>query len=1556
MAADLDIVGTAAVDIVPVLPNFHDRLKARVLPSADRIGEDVGRRLGEAITRHVVVDIPDAVNAGGRRARVAATRQGADTGGAFGNAVRRKLEEAFRSLPKANVRLGDTGINADIDRLRARIETLSGKRIGLDIEAGAALREITEIDAALQRLASENPSVQVDAGTAAARAALAEVQHAINGVDRDDVHVRVHVDTAGALSALRGLGIALAAVSLIPVAPVAVAGLGAITSMALAAGAGVGALALAAVPAIKSVTGAIQAKSAAEREATSATKNSASSAASAAQRALTLAGAQAALASAHRQAAQSIAQANRQVEDAERAVAQAAQRAMQQREQSAQAVERAERSLTDAKRQALDAEQALTQARTDAAQQLESFNDRLIDGGLAQRDAALRTREALEELKQVQADPKATDIQIERAQLAYDQAKQAQTEGAKSFDQLQKDAAKAKKAGVDGNTGVKRAAEQLAQAQRNVGDQTRAVADAQREAARAQIAAAQGVADAQWSLSVAVENAANAQAQAADSVASAERGLQSARLSGASTAKQSAGAADSYRKALAALTPEQRDMYDALAGPRGLTKAFKDWSTSLQPDVLPLLTRGINAAKAALPGLTPLVRGAAEAVGILFDDASRELKTPFWQGFKRDIDTSAKPAILGLGRTVGNVLKGMAGTVDAFLPHIDDFADRMVKSSGRFANWGTSLKGSPAFERFLAYAGERGPLVAETLGSIAGAFLSIGGALSPIATPLLKVIGKTADGIASIADTLPWLIQLMYGFWVVTKLITIAQIAFNVAASMNPYVLIALAIIALVSLVIYAYKKWGWFHDAVNAAWDGIKKAALWAWDNVLKPVFSYIWDGLKQIGDVAVWLWQKVFVPVWNFISLAARVAAAIILTLVIAPLLIAFNALGAVGKWLWEKALKPAWNSIANAAVELWEKYLKPALQHIWDGVKWVGDKFVWLYDHAVKPAAGWVADKATWLYDKALKPVFDNVWRGLKWVGDKFGWLYDHAVKPVAGWIADKTGWLYDKGVKPAFDSIKSAVRLVAESFGKAKDAIRDAWYKVAGIAARPVNFVIKTVYTNGIKAVWDKVAGFVGLGKLPNAPKLLNESPKLLEAGGTVGNGWGVARPMVTNRPTAIVGEGNPRYPEYVIPTDPKYRARALSLHQAAGTQLLESGGILGGAIDWAKTAAGVLLDPAKVWKELTSGILSKVADGVGPSPMGKAVGKYPVRMVGGLKGMLVDAVQSMFAGGGGVGQWIKPVNVPYGTRFGVAGPMWSSGHHTGLDFPAPVGTPIKAVAGGTVASVGTAGPYGNHLEINHGGGLMSLYAHMSKILAGLGQVVGQGDVIGKVGATGNVTGPHLHLEARLNGKTVDPMPYLTSIRGGSKISSGIAAAKNFAKGQLRYFGWGPREFSPLEKLWEGESGWRYNATNPSSGAYGIPQALPASKMASAGPDWKTNAATQIQWGMDYIKHRPDYGSPSAAYAKWLSRSPHWYDEGGYLQPGLSLVANGTGRPEPVFTSGQWATLSAAKSGPTAVNNEVRVFVGDREITDIVRTEIHTHEGQVATDINNGRWVS
>jgi len=98
-------------------------------------------------------------------------------------------------------------------------------------------------------------------------------------------------------------------------------------------------------------------------------------------------------------------------------------------------------------------------------------------------------------------------------------------------------------------------------------------------------------------------------------------------------------------------------------------------------------------------------------------------------------------------------------------------------------------------------------------------------------------------------------------------------------------------------------------------------------------------------------------------------------------------------------------------------------------------------------------------------------------------------------------------------------------------------------------------------------------------------------------------------------------------------------------------------------------------------------------------------------------------------------------------------------------------------------------------------------------------------------------------------------------------------KAVARLLLPEYGFGEGQWSCLDRLWIGESDWRWWVANPSSGAYGIPQSLPGSKMASVADDWKTNPVTQIKWGLQYIKS--SYGTPCNALSQWLARSPHWY---------------------------------------------------------------------------------
>jgi uncharacterized protein YabE (DUF348 family) len=142
-----------------------------------------------------------------------------------------------------------------------------------------------------------------------------------------------------------------------------------------------------------------------------------------------------------------------------------------------------------------------------------------------------------------------------------------------------------------------------------------------------------------------------------------------------------------------------------------------------------------------------------------------------------------------------------------------------------------------------------------------------------------------------------------------------------------------------------------------------------------------------------------------------------------------------------------------------------------------------------------------------------------------------------------------------------------------------------------------------------------------------------------------------------------------------------------------------------------------------------------------------------------------------------------------------------------------------------------------------------------------QVVG-GVVVGRTPIASVVTTPPVTQVVRV-GTAELPDPSTVAVEPGTAQAMGkeMAAAR----------GWGDDQFACLLSLWNKESGWRVNAENRSSGAYGIPQALPGSKMATVGADWQTNPATQITWGLNYISAR--YGTPCGAWAH--SQAKGWY---------------------------------------------------------------------------------
>ncbi|MEU9611919.1 hypothetical protein AB0D56_10240 [Streptomyces sp. NPDC048209] len=1571
-------VGSVEVDVIPNTRGIYQRLKGALVPAATRAGNDagdaagrafgpamqaqiagvglqIGRQIGQQIAAQITAQIrtslTQGIRQGGAAARPAATRQGEETGGAFARAARARIEAAFRSLPDVTVGADTSEADSDLQALRARMETLASKRIGVDIDAAAARAEITDIEEQLRRLGASHPDVTVRADTARARAELAAVREEIDrisanpghirletdgsfgqrlraqvqaaeaslpninigadtspaqaelaslraqltslgdqrvGIDIDaatalaritelqarlqrlsasdaDVAVRVdaanamaqlavvqamvtrldgqtarvNVNTTGALGAILHLTAAFAGLAVIPALPIAAAGLGAIAAAATSAAVGLGALAAVAAPAIINIAGALQAQKAAQDAASAATLKGAQSNGQGASKALQMAGAQQSLATAHRNAARQISQAEQAVGDAVRSAAEANRQAAQQVKQarqsladavqsaadrqrdSAEQVARAEESLADAQRTARQAQQDLTQARRDAAQELADLADQLVNAQLSERDGVLDVQEAAAKLRAVQAKGAlASLVEQQRAQLAYDQAVQRLKEQKAETKALSAEKKKADKAGVEGSETVKAAQERIAEAEKNVADQGKALAKARDDAARQQVKSQQDIAGAQEKVAEAQRNVAKTQADgarsvqraqeslaaaqqsAADSVASAQRQIASASQSAAGGVDQAALAQAKYQAELAKLTPAARGTFNAFVS---LKSAFTEWSRALQPQVMPLFTRALEGIKNSLPGLTPFVLAAARAISTLQDRVSAGFKSPWWREFKQDLAGSVEPALVGVGASFGRVFKGMAGIIQAFLPHMESISRRMQEITGRFATWGTNLKGSEEFEGFLAYSSRMGPVLAEAIGDISSAFYQMAKAVSPLSGPVMQVLGAVARAIADIARDLPWLIQLIYAAWIATKLWTLGMILFNLVTRANPIMLIITGIMLLIAAVIYAYKNFTWFRTAVDAVWNGIKTgiAAAWAF---IKPAFDGMWAGLKVIGTWAVWLWG-VLGPVFRFIWTAIKILATIYAFLLVGPWIIGFKAIAAIATWLWNEILSPVFTWIGDKASWLWTQKIKPAWDFIRIGAILVGAKIAELWNTYVRPIFTWIGDKASWLWNKKIKPAWDFIKVGAGLVGTKIKDLWNTYVSPVFNWIGDKAKWLYDKALKPAFDWIKKGIKGVGDSFEDAKDFIGKAWSKVQDIAKKPVRFIIDKIYNAGIVPTWNLIADVFG------APKI-----KKMETEGWARGGILPGTSSYRNGDDQLVpmrrGEG-----VYVSEAmrNPYERARLHAVNQAAmrGQSLAPYQGFAkGGIFDWVGNAASKTVDLAK------SGI-----------------------------GWMKDGIKA--SAQAGLNKVVKPL--------------------------------LDKISG-------SASAYRNMVT--------GIPKKIVKTIVGFG-----GDADTKLQAAGIGGGG---FKSGLKwAKTQHGKPYQWGGNGNPSwdCSGLVSAIESVIRGEKPHRRWATGSFSGKTA----PSGWQLGGKSPymigitNAGVGHTAGTINGVNVESRGGDGVVIGSKARSYKDGLFTHRYAYTGK--------------YDSGGYLQPGLNLAYNGTGRPEPVFTTQQANALSRGAIGGT-----------------------------------------
>ncbi|MFI0406579.1 NlpC/P60 family protein [Actinomadura sp. 3N508] len=691
---------------------------------------------------------------------------------------------------------------------------------------------------------------------------------------------------------------------------------------------------------------------------------------------------------------------------------------------------------------------------------------------------------------------------------------------------------------------------------------------------------------------------------------------------------QAAAAQKAYNDALAKMPPATRVLTIEFIK---LKEEFKDWSDALAVDTMPVFAKGVQIARRALPGLTPLVRTGADALWDFLVPVERAVKDGRFARFTGEINKVARKALPSMLRSTGNVAKGIGGIFSAFLPHAPRMASGIERLTARFARWGQSLRSSDSFREFMDHVRQHLPALTVIFNNL----VQIVSNLVPALLPLSGISLEIVKGFTGILAALPpdVLTALVGGFVALTaavRILTPVIRVLNIVMAMNPIGIVVLAVAALAFGLYTAYRRSETFRKIVNRVWLEVRQAISSAWTRWIRPALRGLaelfrdaydtwqtwWPKLSEIlGEIVVFFKEDLLATVDDIAGAFGRVGGA------------AENATGkisGVGEGLkgaeddgnrflsWAQIFGtgigllfggPFGAVIGYLAVTFWPQMK----DQFTSGFKTLGDETARFADWLPGALQGAFRD-STEAVGTGLRGMHRTLFGGLpplrlSWSGF-WGWtlaLTKRMTSVVSGAVRD----------------LMTAMRI---AFHRGVQAMRDAWDRLPAGVKRPINWIINVGYGKGIRPLWNKVINWLHLpGGLQLGPV------PALAAGDTLANA-ARAVPMKTNRPMAIVGEGDPRHPEYVIPTDPKYRGRARALWAAAGgdLQMLAKGGVLGDVLGGIRKAASkvtdigsaglaLLDDPKKTWDRLARELVPS-ARHLAVDPWGTAMSKIPQRLL------------------------------------------------------------------------------------------------------------------------------------------------------------------------------------------------------------------------------------------------------------------------------------------------------------------------------------------------------
>ncbi|WP_431980004.1 phage tail tape measure protein [Streptomyces qinglanensis] len=328
-----------------------------------------------------------------------------------------------------------------------------------------------------------------------------------------------------------------------------------------------------------------------------------------------------------------------------------------------------------------------------------------------------------------------------------------------------------------------------------------------------------------------------------------------------------------------------------------------------------------------------------------------------------------------------------------------------------------------------------------------------------------------------------------------------------------------------------------------------------------------------------------------------------------------------------------------------------VQAAMSGVMTAIRAVGRWGMWLWKSIFLPVFRGVGSLVSWWYQNIVKRYFALVRGAIHAVGTAGRWLWKNALQPAFRGIGSIIRGAYSNVIKPVLDKGKAALRAFGRSFETAKDAAGKAFAKLKSITRKPVSFVVNTIYNNGIRKIWSKVAGLVGLKGLPEV--------KGFDQGGPTGPGRRLQPKGIVHANEFVTRASSTRAIERKHPGALDYMNRTGRLpgyvgggwvDAATGGAKWVGGKVAGGAKavkDFTVDAVDVLSDPKKIWAKLSSPILGKLK-GLTQHPWARAVAKVPAKMIKGLGKKVVDAASSLFDfGGGGIGgsgvkRWSKVV--------------------------------------------------------------------------------------------------------------------------------------------------------------------------------------------------------------------------------------------------------------------------------------------------------------------------